>query len=203
MCWQQRNKIDYTCIGMTSYCSSLSWKTKLARCLIPLRLVWRDGQWEYPDCLCQTQRKTPNYEIHAAGCDVLAAPLPNLPDGGLITGAACNPKPWVSPAAVDTMRDAKLFSILDCRTCVCLLHLSFSFSDPFQKFASLLAPLFCHAAVYCYQTLAISGEKNAAITQPKKRKEKCMNLFYSERLRGRFALLSVAGYSLEMSSCRR
>lgn len=108
---------------------------------------------------------TMRFMQQAATCWLL--PLPNLPDGGLITGAACNPKPWVSPAAVDTMRDAKLFSILDCRTCVCLLHLSFSFSDPFQKFASLLAPLFCHAAVYCYQTLAISGEENAAITQLK------------------------------------
>lgn len=149
MCWQQRNKIDYVCIGMMSYCSSLSWKIKLARSLIPLRLVWQDGQWEYPDCLCQTRRKTPTMRFthQAAMCWLL--PLPNLPDGGLITGAACNPKPWVSPAAVDTMRDAKLFSIPDCRTCVCLLHLSFSFSDPFQKFASLLAPLFSPIMLLC------------------------------------------------------
>lgn len=195
--WQQRNKIDYVCIGMTSYCSSLSWKTKLARCLIPLRLVWQDGQWEYPDCLCQTQRKTPNYEIHAAGCSMLAAP-PAQP-ARWITGAACNPKPWVSPAAVDTMQDAKLFSILDCRTCVCLLRLSFSFSDPFQKFASLLAPLFCHAAVYCYQTLAISGEKNAAITQPKKGRKMYESLLFWEIERQ--ICFVVSWYCPERSSC--
>ena len=34
--------------------------------------------------------------------------LPNLPDGGLITGTACSSSPGVSPPSLDTMQDAKL-----------------------------------------------------------------------------------------------
>lgn len=62
----------------------------------------------------------------AATCWLL--PLPTLPDGGLITGAACSPNPWVSPAGLDTMQDAKLcLSLywtvtLVCACSICLPH---------------------------------------------------------------------------------
>lgn len=47
-------------------------------------------------------------------------PLPTLPDGGLITEAACSPNPWVSPADLDTMQDAKLCLLLWRVTLLCV-----------------------------------------------------------------------------------
>lgn len=75
-------------------------------------------------------------------------PLPNLPDGGLITGAACNPKPWVSPAAVDTMRDAKLFSIYwtaapVCACSICLSHSLILFRSLPRRWPRHSVPLCC------------------------------------------------------------
>lgn len=189
------------------YCSSLSWKTKLARCLIPLRLVCDGMDNESIRIACAKPKgRPPTMRFMQQAATRWLLPLPNLPDGGLITGAACNPKPWVSPAAVDTMRDAKLFSIYwtaapVCARSICLSHSLILFRSLPRRWPRHSVPLCC--CVLLSDISDVWWDQRCHNSAKKREKEKCMNLFYFERLRGRFALLSVAGYSPERSSCGR
>lgn len=78
-----------------------------------LELVWRVRHEKSPDALGQEQRKSPTLRPIEAAAVFWRPTLPTLPDGGLITATAHSPDPWIIPAYVDTMENAKLCISLD------------------------------------------------------------------------------------------
>lgn len=80
--------------------------------------------------------KKTSSEIHAAGCDALAASSPHPARWRANHRNSMQPEPQVCSVCVDTMRDAKLY-VSVCtglsKCCVCWLHLPSSALDSFQS----------------------------------------------------------------------
>lgn len=119
-----------------------------------LELVWR--VW-HEKCLGQEQRKTPTLRPTEQAAVFWRPTLPTLPDGGLITATARSPDPWIIPAYVDTMENAKLCISLDLS-----VTLLFAYSICHAPFTILFKRQ--HVGAYCTQTRQKFTEKLSAVT---------------------------------------